>query len=336
MRIYADLRWPDKTGIGVVKSELLKRVPKRYAVQPLSVSTRIGSPWSTFALAFALNRERGLEPGLFWSPGFIPPATAAMPVVVTVHDLLHLHFYSRFHVAYYNLVFRPLYRKCRAIICDSDFSRDEFLEWSGFPPDRCFTVHLGVSAAFGTAVLDSPSPFDFQYVFYPGNRRAYKNIARLLKGYSQSRLPRNGVKIVFTGQPDPVTAGEAATLGIGDYLIFTGFVDEAALVQLYRNALIVAFVSLYEGFGLPIVEGMAAGVPVLTSNTSSMAEIAGNAALVIDPYSVDAISAGLEVLAFDSDARQEYIRRGGERVRRFDWDLAAAKVWTIFDQIAPH
>ena len=133
MRIYADLRWPDKTGIGVVKSELLKRVPKHYSVQPLSVSTRIGSPWSTFALAFALNGERGLEPGLFWSPGFIPPATAAMLVVVTVHDLLHLHFYSRFHVAYYNLVFRPLYRKCRAIICDSDFSRDEFLEWSGFP-----------------------------------------------------------------------------------------------------------------------------------------------------------------------------------------------------------
>jgi glycosyltransferase involved in cell wall biosynthesis len=140
--------------------------------------------------------------------------------------------------------------------------------------------------------------------------------------------------MVFTGAPDPSTVNEAAALGLGEHLIFSGFVDDAALVQLYRCALLVAFVSLYEGFGLPIVEGMASGVPVLTSNTSSMSEIAGDAALIIDPYSVDAIADGLEQLSFDSGMRQHYIQRGTERVRRFDWDSAANKVWTILDPIA--
>jgi hypothetical protein len=161
MKIFADLRWPDKTGIGVVKTELLKRLPERYDLRPLSVKARIGSPWSAFALGYALSRERRPKRSLFWSPGFIPPAAAAMPVVVTVHDMLHLHFYSRFHVAYYNLVFRPLYRQCRAIICDSDFSRNEFLEWSGFPPDRCFTIHLGVSDAFKIASTDTRIFLDY-------------------------------------------------------------------------------------------------------------------------------------------------------------------------------
>ena len=148
MKIYADLRWPDKTGIGVVKTELLRRVPNCFDVTDLKVATRIGSPWSTFALGFALRRSSGSRAGVFWSPGFIPPAAASVPAIVTVHDLLHLHYYSRFHVAYYNLLFRPLYRRCRAVVCDSDFTRNEFLEWSGFPAERCFTVHLGDGNSF--------------------------------------------------------------------------------------------------------------------------------------------------------------------------------------------
>jgi glycosyltransferase involved in cell wall biosynthesis len=334
MKIYADLRWPDNTGIGVVKIELVKRMPERYELRELPVTTRIGSPWSTFALARALRKSRAGGTGLFWSPGFIPPAFSAIPTVVTVHDLLHLHFYSRFHVAYYDLVFRPLYRKCRAVICDSDFSRNEFLEWSGFPPAQCFTVHLGVAPAFRAADAGTSSLFPFPYVLYPGNRRVYKNIARLLHGYSVSSLPKRGIKLVFTGRSDPATADRAASLKIGESLIFAGSVDEATLVRLYRHAVAIAFVSLYEGFGLPIVEGMASGVPVLTSNTTSMAEIAGDAALVIDPYSVDAICAGLEALAFDDEARRRYVQRGSERVRNFDWEIAAAKVWSILDRTA--
>jgi glycosyltransferase involved in cell wall biosynthesis len=300
----------------------------------LPLTTRIGSPWSTFALAIALHKTRKKARGVFWSPGYVPPAVMTMPSIVTVHDLLHLHYYSRFHVAYYDIVFRPLYRKCRAIICDSDFSRNEFLEWSGYPPDRCFTVHLGVSPAFSAHIRESGAHFNFPYVLYPGNRRVYKNIARLLQGYSKSSLPKNGINIVLTGHADPSTEKLAASLGIADRLVFAGFVDDVTLVQLYREALIVAFVSLYEGFGLPIVEGWAAGVPVLTSNTTSMPEIAGSAALVIDPYSVEAISAGLDELAFNTESRQTYINRGRARAALFDWNVSAAKTWSILSQFA--
>ena len=230
--------------------------------------------------------------------------------------------------------FRPLYRKCRAIICVSDFSRDEFLEWSGFPPERCHTVHWGVSNVFSQPPNEMPRLFKFPYVLYPGNRRAYKNISRLLEAYSRSRLPRDGIKMVFTGEPDIETVDKAAALGISEYLNFAGILDQAALVRLYRGALLVAFVSLYEGFGFPIIEAMASGVPVLTSNTSSMPEVAGDAALLIDPASVDAIGTGLELLAFNQNARQEFVQRGDERALRFDWNLAAAKVWRILEQAA--
>src|ERR1700674_990097 len=106
--IYADLRWPDKTGIGVVKREMLRRVPGNIDIVDIHVKGPVASPLSPVSISRAMGRQR-VRAGVFWSPGFMPPFVSAIPAVVTVHDLTHLHFYSQAHVAYYNWVLKRLY-----------------------------------------------------------------------------------------------------------------------------------------------------------------------------------------------------------------------------------
>jgi glycosyltransferase involved in cell wall biosynthesis len=121
----------------------------------------------------------------------------------------------------------------------------------------------------------------------------------------------------------------AKRLGVHRYLEFSGVLCELELVNWYRGALLVAFVSLYEGFGLPIIEAMAVGVPVLTSNVSAMPETAGGAAFIVDPVSVDEISHGLRELAYDKVLRAELITRGKHRAKAFSWETSACEVWRI-------
>ena len=262
----------------------------------------------------------------------MPPFHCSIPTVVTVHDLTHLHFYSAFHVAYYNWILRRLYCKCTRVACDSEYTRQEFLDWSGFPAERASVIYLGVSEAFGGARSGQKLPFP--YVFYAGNHRSYKNLDRLLEAYAKSGLPPKNVHLVFTGTAPERLLSLANRLSVSDLVHFVGHVSDAEMADFYKGALLVAFVSLYEGFGLPILEAMSAGVPVLTSDAASMPEIAGNAALIVDPYSVAAIAHGLESLAFDEDERRIRIQRGAERFRKFNWDTTAQKVWNLVELAA--
>jgi glycosyltransferase involved in cell wall biosynthesis len=329
--VYADLRWPPKTGIGAVQTELLRRTPAAIDIVDLGVATRIGSPVSPLAIGRALRRP--LQAGsAFWSPGFVPPSTSKLASVVTVHDLIHLHYHTKFHAMYYNVVLKRLYRRCSAVICVSEYTRREFLEWSGLSPNSVFTVHNGVSSKF----FDEGAKFrlPFPYIFYPGNRRAHKNLESLFDAYALSPLARLGVHLVLTGAADEKLSRKAVELGIEASVHFVGSVDDTELVQLYRGAVLTAFVSLYEGFGLPILESMAAGVPVLTSNVTAMPEVAGNAALMVDPKSVPSIAQGLEDLCCDQQLRGRLIDLGRARASQFTWDVCATKVWDIVARIA--
>lgn len=329
--VHADLRWPRKTGIGVAQAAWLSRAPPTIEIVDLEISSRIGSPASPLSIAQAL--ARGAGEGVFWSPGFIPPLRSALPAIVTVHDLTHLHYYTKLHAAYYSLVLKPLYRRCRAVICVSEYTRQEFLEWSGMSPSRVFTVHNGVAHErfAGSASLG----LGFPYILYPGNRRRHKNLPNLLKAYGRSALPRAGINLVLTGDPDERLRELASRLRVAERVYFAGQVTDDDLARLYRGATLTAFVSLYEGFGLPVLESMASGVPVLVSNLSALPEVAGNAALLIDPTSIEAITSGLERLSFDQPLREQLIQAGQAQAARFDWDVSAAKIWEIVAAAAP-
>jgi len=331
MIVYSDLRWPPKTGIGAVQAALLSRLPSTVELVDLGIPSSIGSPASPLHIARALARRHPRD-GVFWSPGYLPPVRSRIPTVVTVHDLTHLHFYTKLHRAYYNGVLRYLYRRCHSVICVSSFTRQEFLAWSRMPPERVFTVHNGVSRELFAG--DENFGLPFPYVFYPGNHRTYKNLGRLLSAYAISRLPREGLHMVLTGDPDRKLLRQVRASGLERLIHFSGAVSERDLACLYRGATLVAFVSLYEGFGLPIIEAMAAGVPVLTSNVAAMPEVAGEAALLVDPTSIEEIADGLERLSFNAELRQQMVHRGRIRAAHFDWDRSAAQVWKIVAQAA--
>jgi glycosyltransferase involved in cell wall biosynthesis len=322
-----------RTGIGVLQAELLRRTPPGVQISELELSARIGTPWSPVLLARSLARRA--QPGaVFWSPGFMPPAWSAVPQVVTLHDLNHMHYYGRVRALYYQLIMKPLYRRCSAIICVSDFTRDELLSWSGANPENVFTVYNGV--AFDTFAQGHKCEPGYPYVLYVGNRRSYKNLERLFQAFAVTSLPRDGIRLVLTGEPDAQLHRLADRCNIAHRVQFAGDLTDEELARLYRGARLVAFVSLYEGFGLPILEAMAASVPVLTSNITAMPEIAGNAALTVNPTSIEEIAAGLERLSFDEDLRMQLIQRGRLRATRFDWDTTAQTTWEIVRRAHSH
>lgn len=328
-KVYADLRWPQMTGIAKVQEACRAAAPSHVRLVDLHLAGSLGSPGAPVKLSRALQP---LRDGVFWNPGFVPPLLSHIPSIVTVHDLTHRLFYSRLHRAYYDIVLKPLYRRCAAIICVSEFTRDTFLAWSKMAANKVHVVLNGVCPhyAANTETLELPYP----YVLYPGNHRTYKNLARLLEAYARSQLPKNGIHLVLTGNMDAGLHSLSVAWGIADKIHFCGWLDVPELPKLYRGALGVAYISLYEGFGLPIVEAMASGVPVMTSNVSSMPEVAGDAALLVNPYSIAEITDGLNTLALDEAARRQMIARGAERVALFDWKISAAKLWRIVDSVA--
>jgi len=307
---------------------LISRLPGDLSVSPLPITTRIGSPLSPFALSLALAKITARK-GVFWSAGFVPPITSRVPRVVTVHDLTHLHFYSAAHAAYYRAVYRPIFRSVERLICVSKYTADELCEWSGVDPARVQVVYNGVSNRFRPRPSGNPDPGQAPYILYAGNSREYKNLRRLIQAFAISRLANDGFFLEFTGAPDRALHELADSLGCATKLRFSGRLDDDRLAALYASAHGIAFVSLYEGFGLPILEGMASGVPVLTSNISSMPEIAGNAAILVDPYSTEDIAAGLRRLCLDSGTRTHLVKSGLRRAADFSWDKSAATTWSI-------
>jgi glycosyltransferase involved in cell wall biosynthesis len=152
-------------------------------------------------------------------------------------------------------------------------------------------------------------------------------------GYLASSLPRQGIHLVLTGAENAQLRLLARQSG-GEHLVhFLGKLAVQDIPKLYKGSLAVVFVSLSEGFGLPILEGMASGVPVLTSNITAMPEVAGGAAMLVDPYSLEELKVGLDRIVNDQGLRDELVEKGRERARRFEWQRSAAEFWSIVDHV---
>ena len=309
-------------GIGRVYKEYTNRPAAGHELNFFDVKAQKRNLLYPLALTSAANKSEG---DVVWSVGFFPPAMSNKPTVVTVHDLTHLHFYSKMHRAYYDVVLKPLYRKIDKIITVSDFTRNELLEWSGCDPARVVTILNAVGDEFSPqgSKIDKGWP----YLFYPGNRRPYKNIRRMIEAFSTSSAPSQGVHLLLTGKPDPEIQQWAAQYGVADKVEFTGYLSDADIPVYFRSALGVVYISLYEGFGLPIIEAMASGRPVITSNISSMPEVAGTHALLVDPYSISEISDAINQIVTGRCDSEIRISDRIQWARQFSWSDSARKLW---------
>ena len=321
--ILYDARWIGNHGIGRFAGELRKLLP---TLKLFEASRRPWHPLDTALLGAMLWQRR---PGLFFSPGCNPPVGWPYPFVFTLHDLHHLcvpEDSSAMKRAYYQYVIRPACHRAAFVLTVSEYSKNAIREWAGIREEQIINVGNGVGAPFSV----SGGRFEpgFPYLLYVGSRKPHKNLPRLLKAFALSGV-QSEVRLVVTGTQDAEMSSHIAQLGLDGYVSFKDCSRDTDLADLYRGAVGFLFPSLYEGFGLPPMEAMACGVPVLTSNVCAIPEIVGDAAVLVDPLNAEAIAEGIRQIVKDQTLRRELQRKGIERARRFSWDVTARRVWEV-------
>jgi len=323
IRVLVDSRWDGDTGIGKLYREVMARMPAD--VSPSFVRSRmgLGSLLTPLMLAREIRRS---DADVFYSPSFMPPLYSRIPFVFTIHDLMHLFYYTLGHRLYYRQVIARLAAKAKHIITVSHFSKGQLVELLGIDERLISVVYNGVDEAYwrNTEAARSERP----YFLYVGNRRKNKNIPAMLTAFAQASIPSEFL-FFLSGHADDALSALIGQLGIRDRVRFLGRIPETALPALYKGAYATLFVSLMEGFGLPIIESMASGTPVLTSTAGPLPEVAGGAALCVDPHDIGAISDGLETLVNDSSYHRSLGEKGMQRAAQFTWDNTAARTWGL-------
>jgi len=325
-RIIFDNRWDGSGGIGTFADEI-NRINK---FESANFSGKPVSPADTIKTAMASLSKRG---DVIFFPGYIPPLFSKIPYVFTVHDLNHLdrpENSSKFKRLFYQVVIRNGCRKAKKILTVSEFSKRRIVEWSGINPNKVINVGNGVSESFNVDV--KPYNVDFKYFLCVSNRKAHKNELRTLEAFSKANLPPE-VKLVFTGKPNEELTALMEKLKVTNRVHFTHFVALEDLPSLYKSASGLVFASLYEGFGLPVIEAMACGTPVITSNTTSLPEVAGDAAILVNPLDVDDISTAMNQLYFNEALREKLIAKGFIQAKKFSWEKTAEKVRKALNEV---
>jgi glycosyltransferase involved in cell wall biosynthesis len=215
------------------------------------------------------------------------------------------------------------------VLTVSEFSKQEILEWAGLPEEKVLVVGNGVGSEFSPeGKRHVPG---YPYLFYVGNFKPHKNLERLLKAFARSGLPGE-VRLLCTGNPDEPSLRLIRDMGLENCVIFKGVIPDEELPAYYRGALALVFPSLYEGFGLPALEAMACGTPVVTSGITALPEVVGDAAVVVDPYDVESIAWGIRRVVEDNTLREELCRKGIERAKHFSWDRTAELTWKVLQE----
>jgi len=318
--IYADQRWIGKHGIG----RFARHVLANLYYHPVSLASNPAAPLDAWRLARFLS---GLTcSDLFFSPGYNTPLFCASPFIFTIHDLSHIYCSENSDSLirlYYATIMKRACHRATKILTVSEFTRRQIVEWSGIPPEKVFNVGCGVDAAYRPG--DELYGLRFPYLLCVSNRKRHKNEFRVVEAFARTGLAET-IRLVFTGEPTTDLADCLERYHLTPHVYFTGVVPEAQLPSLYRGAQALVFPSLYEGFGLPLLEAMACGTPVVSSNTTAMPEVAGDAALLVDPTSVEQIASAMERIVSDSSLRRQLREKGLARAVQFSWDSTAASV----------
>ncbi|MCC6490038.1 MAG: glycosyltransferase family 4 protein [Candidatus Hydrogenedentes bacterium] len=302
--------------------------------------------WTQRALRAELRRE---PPDVFLAPTMQVPFGVPCLVAVTVHDLAFFDFgrYFTWGGRLRSIVqARYATRRADHIFAVSESARDELTRILRVPRERITVTPHGVSAAFSSApdelaqcALPSTYALPERYILYVGRLQPRKNIERLINAFeilrrSHPDLPHD---LVIAGDKgwlyDQIFLKAQASV-FADRIHFLGFVPAELLPNLMQRADVFALVSLWEGFGIPVIEAMACGTAVVASNCSSLPEVAGDAAVLVDPYSVEAIAAGLAAVLTQEQFRADLSTRGRERARNFSWRTAAERTLEVLLRLA--
>lgn len=299
--------------------------------------------WEQLALPRLLRK---LDADLVHGLVNVLPLATTVPGVVTVHDLSFLHLPALFPPAkrlYLSALCRASVRKAAAVIAVSRQTADDVVRCFGAPPDKVTVAYNGVDARFDPGAPQESAAFRAakglpdRYLLFLGTLEPRKNLETLLHAYARWRTQAapadQDVRLVIAGGKgwfyDAIFA-QTAALGLGETVIFPGYVPDAELPDWYRAALGFVYPSVFEGFGLPVLEAMACGAPVLCSDIPSLREVAGEAALLAPPHDVDAWVAGLALLAGQPALRAGLRGRGLAQSACFSWRAAAQTTLDVY------
>jgi glycosyltransferase involved in cell wall biosynthesis len=231
-------------------------------------------------------------------------------------------------------------KRAHGVITPSESSRRDAIQWLGLNPDRVRAIHHGVSdtyfAAGAPEAAAARARFGLArpYILFVSTIEPRKNLDRLLDAFSQLRNSLRGeFELIVAGPRGWASEVTMARLGATPGVRHLGYVPEAMLPGLVAGATLFAYPSLYEGFGFPVAQAMAAGCPVLTSNVSSLPEVTGDSALLIDPLSVAEIAAALEKMLLSAPLRETLAAAGRERAKRYRWERCAQETWRYFESV---
>lgn len=279
---------------------------------------------------------------LFYSPVNEGMLFSRVPQIVTVHDLIPLKYpeLSPKWQYYHRYVLPLLLKQSRIIICISEHTKKDLITSYQLDPESIRVVYNGFNRDL---FFPRPNPVILQkygldgldkYFLYVGDMRFYKNLGNCLKAFD--RLPVNDCKFVITGKKDdlfyPEIKRQTKQLSAQDRIIFLDYVPDDDLPGLYSQAQGLVFASLYEGFGLPVLEAMACACPVIASDRTSIPEVGGDSVLYVNPLSVEDIAKAMYQILTNPDLRNSLSKKGSERAKLFSWDRTAKGVKQVFEE----
>ena len=268
--------------------------------------------------------------------------------VVTIHDLVPLFFpksVPKKHLLFFRIFMKRVAHTADLIVTDSEHSKHDIIRHLRVPEEKIRVIYLGydppqkqdhdpqrAQALLRTFGITKP------YLLFVGAIEPKKNLERLVEAFQMLRAKYargNELQLVLAGGESWLAAGlhrKVRELQLERQVIFTGFVPDEDLAVLYKKAETFVFPSIYEGFGLPVLEAMSCGTPVVTSNVSSLPEIAGDAGMLVDPYHPKSICEGILRVLEDRSKREEMIRFGDRQAQRFSWRKSAEKTWQVYEE----
>lgn len=329
---YLDRPITDETLAGALAGRIETKV----------VRARYG--WLRAALPWRLWRD-GVD--VVHLPSTILPPLLPCPAVVTVHDLAwrrHPETYAPDDLRMQHRAGYGSVRRAAHVIAVSETTARDLQEMLGVPGGKITVTPLGVSPEFSPEGPGLPADafpgadrLSAGYVLYAGGLTPRKNLMRLLEAYRQVARETEAPPLVLPGADSPHARelwDRAAELGLQEQVVFAGYVGEALLPALYRGATVFVYPSLYEGFGMAVLEAMASGAPVITSDRGGTAEVAGEAAVLVDPESVEGIADALSRLLREEGLRKALSARGLARSRGYRWELTARETAAVYRRVA--
>jgi glycosyltransferase involved in cell wall biosynthesis len=334
---YVLLCRPADVGIERQLGDNFRAVPSTAA--PYSVREQ-------FAVPHALH---GHAIDVFHTPHYVLPPLVDVPSVVTIHDCIHLMFPqylpNRFAYLYARTFLWTAVHRSARVLTVSETSKRDILRFYPVPEQKIEVIYNAIDERFGQPPSEEEVRrvrerfrLDRAFALYAGNIKPHKNLERLIEAFHQLRQEGfEHLALLIIG--DEISKYPTLRRAVHRYKLhkhvrFLGFVPDETLAVLYRLASVFVFPSLYEGFGLPPLEAMASGTPVVTSNVSSLPEVTGGAAVLIDPYDPAAIADGMRRVLTDPALRADLVARGLARVREYSWERSVRRVREVYAEVA--